>query len=98
MFSIVPLTVGQRSSISATPSPSVSGQPFKLAGPAVSGRRSKSFGIPSLSLSIGQPVVSTLVPGLVSGHLSLMSATPSLSESGQPFNNAVPATSGQVSK
>ena len=98
LFSIVPFTVGQRSSISATPSPSESGQPFKLAGPAASGQRSTSSGIPSLSLSNGQPEASTLVPRGVSGHLSLISATPSLSESGQPFNDAFPETSGQASK
>ena len=51
LFSNVPLTVGQRSSLSETPSPSVSGQPLKANVPANSGQRSSSFTIPSLSLS-----------------------------------------------
>ena len=42
------------SSLSATPSPSVSGQPFRLTGPANSGHASSLSAIPSLSES-GHP-------------------------------------------
>jgi hypothetical protein len=97
LFASVPFTAGQRSSLSETPSPSVSGQPLKTSRPAFAGQASSSSTRPSLSVSMAQPVASTLYPAFVFAHLSSISATPSLSVSGQPFNSESPATSGQRS-
>src|SRR6266480_2178395 len=56
----------------------------------VLGHLSRLSGTPSLSLSAGQPVASTGVPGTVSGQRSIPSNTLSPSESeGQPFASTV---------
>jgi hypothetical protein len=93
-FATVPLTCGHLSSLSNTPSPSVSGQgqPAFSLGPATVGHL--SFYQLHLSISIR----TTFETGPASlGHSSSLSAIPSPSVSGHPFNAAKPATSGQES-
>src|SRR6056297_642437 len=81
------------SSLSGTPSPSVSGQPFVADGPYSFLHSSLPSGTPSPSLSIiGQPLFS-LLPGTL-GHSSELSGTPSPSVSGQPPKIFGPASSG----
>jgi hypothetical protein len=80
------------SSLSKTPSPSVSGQgqPAFSFGPATVGHLSSSY---SIFISVWTPF-NAAKPN-TSGQASSLSATPS-SVSGQPFN-AKPNTSGQAS-
>ena len=84
-----PLSLGQLSKLSLTPSPSESGHPFWELEPGEFGHISfKSF-IPSPSES-GHPL-SSVKPGW-SGHLSFLSGTPSPSESPFPKLNFIPTT------
>ena len=96
MLDATPASFGHLSSLSNTPSPSVSGQgqPLFSAGPAVFGHLSFPSTTPSPSAS-GHPLLA-LVPASV-GQASSLSAIPSPSASGQPFKAAKPATSGQAS-
>jgi hypothetical protein len=82
-----PATSGQASSLSATPSPSVSGQPFNAAKPATSGQSSLSW-IPSPSVS-GQPL-NSFKPA-TSGQASSLSYIPSPSVSFPPNLKTRPA-------
>jgi hypothetical protein len=82
-----PNTSGQASSLSATPSPSVSGQPFNAAKPNTSGQASALSWIPSPSVS-GQPL-NSFKPA-TSGHASL-SYIPSPSVSFPPNLKVRPA-------
>src|SRR5690606_5775192 len=88
-----PATSGHSSSLSKTPSPSVSGQgqPLFSFGPASSGHSSCASAIPSPSVS-GHPL-NSFNPGS-SGQASSWLGIPSPSESGQPFIAASPNSNG----
>ena len=57
LYFSIPNTEGQSSYLSAIPSPSKSGQPFRAIIPAISGHSSWSSGMPSLSLSFNDLLV-----------------------------------------
>ena len=94
MFSTGPGTVGQASSLSSTPSPSVSGQgqPLFSTGPATVGQASSISGIPSPSVS-GQPW--NWAKPNTSGQASSLSLIPSLSLSLLPNLNKIEAPACQ---
>jgi hypothetical protein len=88
LFATVPFTSGHLSF--CLNSISVSRPPASFFGPATVGHLSSLSAIPSF-------VRHTLSKPNTSGQASSLSATPSPSVSGQPFNAAKPNTSGQAS-